>query len=402
MNRRVFIVDAKRTAIGKFLGSLYETDPIEISAQLIKKSFDEKLINECEELIVGNVIGAGMGQGPARAIALKAGMRQESVAYSINMVCGSGMQAIINGYKDILLGKDIVMTGGVEVMSNIPYATNTFIRLGKKFGNFEMTDLMVSDGLTDSFSHVHMGITAENIAEKYQISREEQDDYSYMSQQRAIKAVDDGVFKDEIVPLTLKDYKNREYVFDIDEFPNRQSTREKMSTLKPTFKKDGTLTAANTSGINDGACFMILASQEYCEKNDLKPLAEIVDYKTIGCDPQYMGLGPYYAIRGLLESSDTDFKDIDSLEINEAFAAQILGCFRLLKEEYGVDNEYLFDKCNRYGSGLGLGHPLGMTGARITTTLAHEMKRNKGIRYGVASLCIGGGMGAALLLKRLD
>lgn len=402
MNKKVYIIDAKRTAIGKFLGSLYETDPVEIATQLIKKGFDNKLIEDCEELIVGNVISAGMGQGFARAIALNAGMKQETTAYSINMVCGSGMQAIANGYKDILLGKDIVIAGGVEIMSNIPYATNTFIRLGKKFGNFEMTDLMVSDGLTDSFSHVHMGITAENIAEKYGITREHQDDYAYLTQQRAIKAVDDGVFKDEIVPLTLKDYKKREYVFDTDEFPNRESTREKMETLKPTFKKDGTITAANSSGINDGACFLILASEEYCDKNSIKPLAEIVSYEVVGCDPQYMGLGPYYAIKSLLEKNEMSFKDIDSFEVNEAFAAQVLGCFKLLEEEYNVDEKYITDRCNKYGSGLGLGHPLGCTGARITTTLVHEMKKNSDIKYGVSSLCIGGGMGAALLLKRVD
>jgi len=402
MNKRVFIVDAKRTAIGKFLGSLYETDPVEIATQLIKKGFDPKLVEQCEELIVGNVISAGMGQGFARAIALKSGMRQETAAYSINMVCGSGMQAIANGYKDILLGKDIVMAGGVEIMSNIPYATNTFIRLGKKFGNFEMTDLMVSDGLTDSFSGVHMGITAENIAERYHITREHQDDYSYLTQQRAIKAVDAGVFKDEIVPLTLKDYKKREYVFDADEFPNRESTREKMSTLKTTFKKDGTITAASASGINDGASFVILASEDYCRENGIKPLAEIVSYEAVGCDPQYMGLGPYYAISSLLKKNSMGFRDIDRFEINEAFAAQVLGCFKLFEEEYGVDEKYITDHCNPYGSGLGLGHPLGCTGARITTTLVHEMKKEEDIEYGIASLCIGGGMGAAMLLRRVD
>lgn len=402
MNRKVYIIDAKRTAIGKFLGSLYETDPVDISVQLIQKGFDSKLIEDCQELIVGNVISAGMGQGYARAIAIKSGFKQDTTAYSINMVCGSGMQAIANGYKDILLGKDIVMAGGVEIMSNIPYATNTFIRLGKKFGNFEMTDLMVSDGLTDSFSKVHMGITAENIAEKYDITRKQQDDYAYMSQQRAIKAVDDGVFKDEIIPLTLLDYKKREYVFDTDEFPNRESTREKMESLKPTFKKDGTVTAANSSGINDGACFMILASEEYCKKNSIKPLAEIIDYEAVGCDPQYMGLGPYYAIKQLLSKQNIDFKDIDCFEINEAFAAQVLGCFKLLEEEYNVDEKYICDRTNKHGSGLGLGHPLGCTGARISTTLVYDLLRNKDFKYGISSLCIGGGMGAALLLRRVD
>lgn len=399
---KVFIIDAKRTPIGKFLGSLYEKNPVEISTQLIKKGFKEELINECEELIVGNVISAGMGQGFARAIALNSGMKQETTAYSINMVCGSGMQAIINGYKDVLLGKEIVLVGGVEIMSNIPYATNTFIRLGKKFGNFEMTDLMISDGLTDSFSKVHMGITAENIAEKYDITREHQDDYSYFTQQRAIRAVDEGVFNEEIVPLVLNDYRNREYVFDKDEYPNRESTREKMATLKPTFKKDGTVTAANSSGINDGACFMMLASEDYCKKHNINPLVEIVSYQTVGVDPQYMGLGPYYAISSLLDRTKIGFKDIDAFEINEAFAAQTLGCFKLLEKKYNVSEEYIIDRCNIYGSGLGLGHPLGCTGARITTTLAHQMNRNKNIKYGISSLCIGGGMGASLLLKKVD
>ena len=401
MNKKVFIVEAKRTAIGKFLGSLYEINPVDISVQLIKKGFSEKLIEDTQELIVGNVISASLGQGFARAIALNAGMKQETTAYSLNMVCASGMQAIINGYKDILLDKDVVMAGGVEIMSNIPYATNTFIRLGKKFGNFEMTDLMVSDGLTDSFSGVHMGITAENIAEKYNITRKHQDEYAYLSQQRAIKAVDEGRFVEEIVPLTLEDYKKREYIFDVDEYPNRDSTFEKMESLKPTFKKDGTVTAANSSGINDGACFMVLASDDYCKNNNLTPLAEIVAYKTIGIDPQYMGLGPYYAIDALLEENNMDFKDIDRLEINEAFAAQVLGCFKLMEDKYKVDEKYITDRCNIYGSGLGLGHPLGCTGARITTTLAYQMKNDKDINYGISSLCIGGGMGAALLLKKV-
>ena len=403
MKKRVFIIDAKRTAIGKFLGSLYETDPIGISRQLIQKGFDPKWVQDCEELIIGNAVSAGMGQGPARAIALGSGMKEETTAYTVSMVCGSGMQAVINGYKDILLERDIVMVGGVEVMSNIPYATNTFIRLGKKFGNFEMTDLMVSDGLIDSFSHVHMGMTAENIAERYGITREQQDEYAYLTQQRAIQAIDSGTFKDEIVPLTLYDYKGREYVFDTDEFPNRSSTREKMASLPPTFRKDGkgTVTAANTSGINDGASFLILASEDYVCEHGIVPYAEIIDQTTVGCDPQYMGLGPYYAIKKLLDKTGLNFDQIEDFEINEAFAAQVLGCFHLMEEEYGVSEKEIIDRCNICGSALGLGHPLGMTGARITTTLANRMKRNKKITYGIASLCIGGGMGAALLLRKV-
>ncbi len=402
--RRAFIIQAKRTAIGKFLGSLYEKDAVDVSVQLIQKGLDREYLKDVQQVIVGNVISAGMGQGMARAIAVKAGIDQKVPAYSLNMVCGSGMQAIINACNEIKCGKDLVLAGGVEFMSNIPYATNTFLRLGKKFGNFEMTDLMVSDGLTDSFSGVHMGITAENIAKKYHITREEQDEYSWVSQQRAIRAVDQGVFRDEIIPVDLKDYKGRAFVFDTDEFPNRESTREKMASLPATFIKDGsgTLTAANTSGINDGACFLLIASEDYCRERNIVPMAEIKASAVIGLDPQYMGLGPYYAIRKLVDENDVDFRDIDYFEINEAFAAQVLGCMKLLEEEYGVDETYLTDRCNRYGSGLGLGHPLGMTGARITTTLAHEMARNGDIRYGVSSLCIGGGMGAALLLERID
>lgn len=402
MEKKVYIVDAKRTAIGKFLGSLYGANPVEVAAQLIKKGFDSKLIEDCEELILGNVISAGMGQGLARAIAINSGMKQETTAYSVNMVCGSGMQAIINGYKDILLGRDLVLAGGIEIMSNIPFATSSSIRSGKKLGNFEMSDLMVADGLTDTFSKVHMGITAENIAKKYNITRDHQDDYAYLTQQRAIKAVDDNVFANEIVPITLLNQKKKEYTFDTDEFPNRESTREKMGSLKPSFDKEGTVTAANSSGINDGACFLMLASDEYCVNNNIKPLTEIVSYETAGCDPQYMGLGPYYSIKRLLDNNGVDFKDIDYFEINEAFAAQVLGCFKLLEEEYGIDEKYIIEHCNKYGSGLGLGHPLGCTGARITTTLVHEMNNNKGIKYGISSLCIGGGMGAALLLKRVD
>ena len=398
-----YIIDAKRTPIGKFLGSLYEKKAVDISAQLIRKGLNNKYLEDIEEVIIGNVYSAGLGQGLARAISIKAGISESVPAYSVNMVCGSGMQAIINACNEIECGKNVILAGGVEFMSNIPYATNTFIRLGKKFGNFEMTDLMISDGLTDSFSGVHMGITAENIAKKYAISRESQDNYSYLTQQRAIKAIDIGVFKEEILPLELEDYKGRPYYFDKDEYPNRESTKEKMSSLKPTFdKENGTVTAANSSGINDGACFMLIASEEYCKANNIKPLAEIVDNTTVGLDPQFMGLGPYYAIKKLLEKTNLDFKEIDYFEINEAFAAQVLGCFQLLEDEYKVDEEYLISKCNKYGSGLGLGHPLGMTGTRITTTLAYEMNRNKSIKYGISSLCIGGGMGAALLLKRVD
>lgn len=399
---KVYIIDAKRTAIGKFLGSLYETDPVMVSKQVIDNLFEKNNVKkeDVEKVIIGNVISAGMGQGVARHIAIESGIPECVPAYSLNMVCGSGMQAIINGFMEIKTGSSLVLCGGVEFMSNIPYATNSYIRLGKKFGDFTMTDLMVKDGLTDSMNGVHMGITAENIAKKLNISRDSQDNYAFMSIQRAISAVDSGKFKDEIVSLTLKDYKGNEYIFDTDEYPNRATSLEKMRKLKPTFLKDGTgtITAGNSSGINDGAAYMLLASEEYCVKNNIKPLAEICDGVTIGCDPLYMGLGPYFAIEKLLNKSDILFDAIDYFEINEAFAAQVLGCFHMLSEKYDISVEDIVKKTNIWGSGLGLGHPLGATGTRITSTLAHIMKAYKA-KYGIASLCIGGGQGIALLLK---
>ena len=405
MNRRVFIVNAKRTAIGKFLGSLYETEPAEVCAQLIKKGFNKEQVyfNDIEDVIIGNVISAGTGQGIARKIAILAGVPETVPAYAVNMVCGSGIQAIRNGVNEILCGSDLILCGGFEFMSNIPFATNSYIRLGKKFGDFTMTDLMTHDGLIDAFYGIHMGITAENIANELNISRIEQDDYSFLTQQRAIRAVDEGIFKDEIVPIQLRDYKGREYIFDTDEFPNRGSSREKLSSLKPTFIKDGsgTVTAGNSSGINDGASFLLLASQEYCLKNKIRPLAEIIDSTAVGCDPRFMGLGPYYAIKRLLEKTELNLSQIDWLEINEAFAAQVLGCFKLLEKQFHITKEALIERCNIYGSGLGLGHPLGATGARITTTLAHILKKHED-SYGIASLCIGGGMGAAMLLKGVE
>lgn len=403
MKRKVYIIEAKRTAIGKFLGSFYEADPIDVSIQLIQKGFTEKHLNDVQCVIVGNVVSAGLGQGLARHIAVKALSHggYKIPAYSVNMVCGSGMQAVINASNEIRLGKDLVLAGGVEFMSNIPYATNSYIRLGKKFGDFTMIDLMTHDGLTDSFSGVHMGITAENIAKQLKISRKEQDEYAFLAQQRAINAVDNKKFTHEIVPITLHDYKNREYVFDTDEFPNRSCTLEKLSTLKTSFIKDegGTVTAGNSSGINDGASFLLLASEEYCEKNGIEPLCELIDGVVVGCDPQTMGLGPNYAIQELINKNEIDFSDIDFFEVNEAFAVQALGVYKLLAEHYNVTEKSIIDRSNIWGSGLGLGHPLGATGARIITTLTSILNENNA-KYGVASLCIGGGMGAAVLLKR--
>lgn len=397
----VYLLNAKRTAIGKFLGSFYENDPCDVSSQVLKELLKSVDAKDVDMTIVGNVISANMGQAFFRKIAIDAGIPIEKPSYALNMVCGSGMMAVINAVKEIKCGSDLVVAGGVEFMSNIPYATNTYLRLGKKFGNFEMTDLMVSDGLTDAFSGVHMGITAENIAKKMGISRQEQDEYSWMSLQRAIDGVDSGAFKEEIVPVKIKDYKGREFIFDTDEFPNRESTPEKIARLKPTFIKDGsgTVTAASSSGINDGAAFVTVASEEYIKSHGLKPLAKIAAYSAVGLDPQVMGLGPYYAIKKLLNDNQLSMNDIDVFEVNEAFAAQVLGSMKLLSEDFNVSVDEIIKKTNLYGSGLGLGHPLGATGARIITTLAYIMEKNN-LKRGVASLCIGGGQGTAVLLER--
>ena len=402
MLRDAYIVNAKRTAIGKFLGSFYENDPCEVSSQVIKELLKNTNPNDIDMTIIGNVISANMGQAFFRKIAIDAGVPIEKPAYAVNMVCGSGMMAIINAVKEIKVGANYVLAGGVEFMSNIPYATNTYLRLGKKFGSFEMTDLMVSDGLTDIFSGVHMGITAENIAKKYSITRQEQDEYSWLAQQRAIDGVDSGAFKEEIVPVTIKDYRGRESTFDTDEFINRNSSPEKIASLKPTFIKDGTgtITAASASGINDGAAYLTLASEEYLAKTGMSAMAKVSGYAVVGCDPQYMGLGPYYAVKQLLRDKELTTDDIDVFEINEAFAAQALASIKLLGEEFGVPTEEIIKKTNIHGSGLGLGHPLGATGARIVTTMAYIMKHNN-LKRGVASLCIGGGQGTAILLERI-
>ena len=398
----IVIIDGKRTPIGKFLGSLYEQDLSKVCVQTINGLNNWDLFkNDIDASIFGNVVSAGLGQGIARKIAIESGVKFESPAYTVGMVCGSGMQAIINSCNEIKLGKRLVLTGGFEFMSNIPYATDTYLRLGKKFGDFNMTDLMTHDGLYDAFSGVHMGITAENIAKEYRITREHQDSYAFIAHQRALKAVSSGYFKEEIVPINLTDYKGRNFVFDTDEFPNPNSTPEKLASLKPSFLKDGsgTVTAGNTSGINDGAAFLILASEDYCKEKGIKTKIGIVDYATVGCDPQMMGLGPFYAIKKLLEKANLSINEIDIFEINEAFAAQVLGCFKLLENEYGVDEKFLLDRTNIHGSGLGLGHPLGCTGSRIVVSLYHHMLKND-CKYGIASLCVGGGMGVAILLKK--
>jgi acetyl-CoA C-acetyltransferase len=399
---KVYIVAAKRTAIGKFLGSLSGFGAGELGAIVIKALLKETNIDakSVEQVIVGNVLSAGQGQGIARQAALKAGIPDSVPAYGIDMVCGSGMKTVMLGFTEIAAGNaDIVIAGGIESMSNTPFMLGSALRNGQKMGDFKAIDHMVFDGLTDVFNNYHMGITAENVAEKYAISRQAQDDFAFQSQQKAIKAVDSGAFANEIVPVEIVS-KKETVVFDKDEYPNRASTPEKLAALKPAFKKDGTVTAGNASGVNDGASFVILMSENKVKELGIKPLAEIIACGQGGVSPEVMGLGPVPAIRQALKKANMNLQQIDVMELNEAFAAQSLGVVEELSSEHGVAKEWILNRTNLNGGAIALGHPIGASGNRIIVTLVHEMKRSNK-EFGLASLCIGGGMGTAVILKNV-
>ena len=399
--KKVFIVAAKRTAIGKFMGSLSSFNPGELGAIVIRQLIKDTGVSpdKIDSVIAGNILSAGQMQGVARQCSIKAGIPAEVPAYSINMVCGSGMKAIMNGYADIVSGAaDIVIAGGTESMSNsgfiLPGGT---LRGGVKMGHIQGYDHMIYDGLTDAFNNYHMGITAENIAEKYSIGREEQDLFSYNSQQKAVKAVDSGLFDAEIVPVEIVT-KKETTVFNRDEYPNRATTPEKLAALRPAFKKDGTVTAGNASGVNDGASFVMLAGEDAIKNHGLKPLAEIIAYGQGGVDPSVMGMGPVPAIRKALKNASIKLSDIDIIELNEAFAAQSLGVIEELISEHGVTREWIDQRCNIKGGAIALGHPIGASGNRIVVTLVHTLQAT-GKTMGLASLCIGGGMGTAIIIK---
>lgn len=400
--KKVFIVSAKRTPIGKFMGSLSTIKPGQMGAIVIKSILEETGMNpaKIDSVIVGNVLSAGQGQGIARQCAIHAGIPAEVPAYAINMVCGSGMKSVMNGVAEIRSGAaSVIVAGGVENMSDAGYILPSSVRNGIKMGNFNAIDHMVNDGLTDVFNNYHMGITAENVGEKSGISREAQDDFAYKSQQKAIAAVDGDKFKTEIVPVEIVTRKET-IVFDKDEFPNRVSTPEKLAKLRPAFKKDGTVTAGNASGINDGASFVMLADEEAVAKYGLKPLAEIVAVGQGGVAPEVMGLGPVPAIKKALENAEMKLSDMEILELNEAFAAQSLGVMASLMEEHGVTREWMDERTNIHGGAIALGHPIGASGNRILVSLVHELQMyNK--TFGLASLCIGGGMGTAVIVKKL-
>lgn len=397
---KVYIVAAKRTAVGSMLGSLKTLTASQMGAKVVEQLLADTKLDpkNVDEVIVGNVLSALLGQGIGRQVAIKAGIPDSVPAYSINMVCGSGMKAVINAYHSIKAGAShVVIAGGTESMTNAPFLIPSNVRGGVKMGDFKTVDHMINDALTDAYSNVHMGITAENIAEKYSITREQQDEFSIQSQQKAIAAVDSGKFKDEIVPLTIKERKN-EFVFDTDEYPNRTTSLEKLATLRPAFKPEGTVTAGNASGINDGASFVMVADEEAVKKYNLKPLVEIISVGQGGVDPQLMGLGPVPAIGNALKSAGLSLDDMGLIELNEAFAAQSLGVIKELVDIHKVDRQKLLQKINVNGGAIALGHPVGASGNRIIVSLIYEMiKRHTDL--GLASLCIGGGMGTAIVLK---
>lgn len=399
--KKVYIVAAKRTAIGKFLGSLSSFGPAELGAKIISGIVKESGVSpdKIDSVIVGNILSAGHMQGVARQCSIKAGLPVEVPAYSLNMVCGSGMKAVMNGCADIITGTaNIVIAGGTESMSNAAFVMpGGAIRNGVKMGNITTVDHMICDGLTDAFNNYHMGITAENIAEKYGITREEQDAFAFASQQKAAKSVDAGLFDGEIIPVEIVT-KKETIIFDKDEYPNRSTSPEKLGALRPAFKKDGTVTAGNASGVNDGASFVMLASEEAVKEYGLKPLAEIIAYGQGGVDPSIMGMGPVPAIRQALKNAGMKLEEIELLELNEAFAAQSLGVIKELISEHKVSKEWIDQRCNINGGAIALGHPIGASGNRILVTLVHLLKsQNK--KVGLASLCIGGGMGTAIIIK---
>ena len=424
--RDVVVVSGKRTPVGTFGKTLKSTPVVQLGALVLKETlknvqlkpvatdnfsqFDPDALKglgmidlekkaydyddafqpvEIDEVIMGNVVGAAQGQNVARQAMIKAGIAKETSAFSLNKVCASGMKAIALAAQSIAAGDaDVILAGGMENMSLIPYALPA-ARWGARMNNAELVDLMVMDGLFEIFYGYHMGLTAENIAEKYGISRLEQDELGALSHQRAMKAIADGLFKDEIAPVIIPQRKKDPLIFDTDERPMATSV-EKMGKLRPAFKKDGTVTAGNASGINDAAAALLLMSDEKAKNLGLKPLVKIRAFSSAGIDPAYMGLGPIPAVRKLMKRENLTINDFGAIELNEAFASKAIACVRELKCD--------MEKTNALGSGISIGHPIGCSGARITLTLIGEMMR-KNVGLGLASLCIGGGQGMAMILE---
>ncbi|ERI93461.1 acetyl-CoA C-acetyltransferase [Clostridiales bacterium oral taxon 876 str. F0540] len=391
--KEVVIVSAVRTAIGSFGGSLKDVPAPELGAIVIKEALKRANIKpeNVDEVLMGNVLQAGLGQNTARQASIKAGLPVEVPAMTINKVCGSGLRAVELAAQIIKAGDaDIIVAGGMENMSRAPYILND-VRWGQRMGNGTLIDSMINEGLTDVFNGYHMGITAENIAEKWNITREMQDEFSLNSQLKAEKAINDGKFKEEIVPVVIPQRKGDPKVFERDEFPRFGTTIEALKKLRPAFKKDGTVTAGNASGINDGAAALIVMSADKAKDLGIKPLAKIMTYAQGGVDPSIMGYGPYDAVKKALKKAELCIDDIDLIEANEAFAAQSLAVAK--------DLNFNMEKVNVNGGAIALGHPIGASGARILVTLLYEMNRREA-KKGLATLCIGGGMGTALIVER--
>lgn len=387
----IVICNAKRTAIGSFGGSLKDISAVELGTAVVRDLLKESGISaqQVDEVIFGNVLGAGLGQNVARQIAMHSGIPEDKTAFTVDMVCGSGLRAIQLAAQSILTGQNqVVVAGGTESMSQAPYLAKKQ-RWGSKLGHASLEDSILTDGLTDVFSNQHMGLTAENIAERYQITRQAQDAYAAESQRRALAALESDRFASEITPVLIPQRRGEPVVFDRDEYP-RETSEEKLAALRPAFKPEGTVTAGNASGINDGAAAVILTSRELAESHDWPILCSIVSQANAGVSPDIMGTGPIPASQKALQLANLTLEEIDLVEANEAFAAQAL----CVVQELGLDPM----KTNVNGGAIALGHPIGASGARILVSLIYELRRRQA-QYGLATLCIGGGQGTALIIR---
>ena len=393
MTENVYVIGACRTAIGSFLGTLKGVTAVELGTHVLKEAIKRAGISpdQIDQVILGNVLQAGQGQNPARQVTVSAGLPIEVPALTVNKVCGSGLNTIALSAALIKAGEaDCIAAGGMESMSGAPYLLPG-LREGQRMGDGVTVDSMVHEGLWDAFNDYHMGVTAENVAEQYQITREEQDAFALDSQMKAKAASESGRFREEIVPISIPQRKGDDIVFQQDEHIRPNTSAEQLARLRPAFKPGGTVTAGNASGVNDAACIMLVVSEKFVKENQLKPLAKVACSASCGIDPKIMGLGPVPTIKKLLKKSELKIDDIDLFEVNEAFASQSIGVLRDLKIPA--------HRVNVNGGAIALGHPIGASGARIAATLLYEMKRSDK-RFGVASLCIGGGMGEAVLFER--
>ena len=386
-DKDIVITSAFRTPIGSYLGSLSDHTAVQLGTEVIKKCIEHSNLknNEVDMVYMGQVLQTGSGQNPARQSLINAGIENSKTATTINQVCGSGLAAVALGFNSLKLNDaKVVIAGGQESMTNSPHYQ--ILRKGEKNEESKMKDSMIIDGLIDVYNQYHMGVTAENVAEKYQITRKQQDEFAVKSQMKAAEAIKTNKFKDEIVPIKVKDGK----IFDTDEYPKSQTTIEVLATLKTVFKKDGTVTAGNASGLNDGAAALVLMSSNTAKEKNLKPLARIVSWAQCGVDPSLMGTGPIPASKQALKKAGWTEDQLDLVEANEAFAAQAIS----VNKELGLNP----DKVNVNGGAIALGHPIGASGARVLVTLLHEMQKRKS-KKGLATLCIGGGMGIAMCLE---